>query len=75
MLEFAADSLHLLLEQVGGNCVLTVQVKKLLPFPEENRLAEYNGLLTGIDLDAFGLYDAATRGEIAQILWNLRIKQ
>ena len=36
--------------------------------------AEYNGLLTGIDLALFSVNGAATRGEIAQIIWNLRAK-
>jgi hypothetical protein len=37
-------------------------------------LAEYNGLLSGIDLSAFSITGTATRGEIAQIIWNLREK-
>ena len=36
--------------------------------------AEYNGLFNGIDLAAFSLNESATRGEIAQIVWNLRQK-
>ncbi|MGI5939970.1 MAG: S-layer homology domain-containing protein [Thermoleophilia bacterium] len=36
------------------------------------RQAEYNGLLAGIDLKRFDIYGTATRGEIAQILWNIR---
>jgi hypothetical protein len=34
--------------------------------------AEYNGLLSGINLGDFRITAPATRGEIAQILWNLR---
>lgn len=34
--------------------------------------AEYSGLLAGIDLAAFTVTGKATRGEIAQIIWNLR---
>lgn len=36
--------------------------------------AEYNGLLAGIDLGAFSVKGNATRGEIAQIIANLRQK-
>jgi hypothetical protein len=36
--------------------------------------AEYNGLLYGIELYSFSIYGKATRGEIAQIMWNLRQK-
>ena len=36
--------------------------------------AEYSGLLAGIDLTAFSVSGKATRGEIAQIIWNLRAK-
>jgi N-acetylmuramoyl-L-alanine amidase/S-layer homology domain/Rhamnogalacturonan I lyases beta-sheet domain len=36
--------------------------------------AEYNGLLAGIDLTTFSVTGKATRGEIAQIIWNLRQK-
>jgi Tol biopolymer transport system component len=36
--------------------------------------AEYGGLLAGIDLSGFSLYGKATRGEVAQIVWNLRQK-
>jgi len=36
--------------------------------------AEYSGLLSGIDLAAFSIWKPATRGEVAQILWNLREK-
>ncbi len=36
--------------------------------------AEYSGLLSGIDLAAFSVWKPATRGEVAQILWNLREK-
>jgi hypothetical protein len=36
--------------------------------------AEYNGLLAGIDLVTFSVGGKATRGEIAQIIWNLREK-
>jgi hypothetical protein len=34
--------------------------------------AEYSGLLSGIDLSTFSVTGKATRGEIAQIIWNLR---
>ena len=39
--------------------------------------AEFNGLLFGITLDSGGTwspYQNATRGEVAQILWRLRVK-
>lgn len=36
--------------------------------------AECSGLLAGIDLSAFSVNGKATRGEIAQIIWNLRAK-
>ena len=36
--------------------------------------AEYSGLLSGIDLSAFSITGKATRGEIAQIIWNVREK-
>jgi hypothetical protein len=36
--------------------------------------AEYGGLLAGIDLSRFSIYGKATRGEVAQIVWNLRQK-
>ena len=36
--------------------------------------AEYNGLLAGIDLGTFSVNGNATRGEIAQIIANLRQK-
>jgi hypothetical protein len=36
--------------------------------------AEYNGLLSGIDLSKFSVNGKATRGEIAQVIWNLRSK-
>ena len=36
--------------------------------------AEYSGLLSGIELSIFSVWDKATRGEIAQILWNLTRK-
>jgi len=36
--------------------------------------AEYNGLLAGIDLSVFSVGGKATRGEVAQIIWNLRAK-
>lgn len=35
------------------------------------KLAEYNGLLAGIDLDGWDEWADATRGEVAQMLWNL----
>ncbi|MGI5939785.1 MAG: S-layer homology domain-containing protein [Thermoleophilia bacterium] len=38
------------------------------------RLAEYNGLLAGIDLSVFAVGATATRGEIAQIVRNYRLK-
>ena len=34
-------------------------------------LAEYNGLLAGIDLTDWNPWDSATRGEVAQMLFNL----
>ncbi len=34
--------------------------------------AEYSGLLAGINLPAFSIWGKASRGEIAQIIWNLR---
>ena len=37
-------------------------------------LAEYSGLFAGIDLATFSVGGYATRGEIAQIVWNLREK-
>ena len=37
--------------------------------------AEHSGLLTGIDLSTFSVSGKATRGEIAQIIWNVREKQ
>ena len=36
--------------------------------------AEYNGLLAGIDLSLFSVNGKATRGEVAQIIWNFRAK-
>jgi hypothetical protein len=36
--------------------------------------AEYSGLLSGIDLSAFSVSGNASRGEIAQIIWNLMRK-
>ena len=36
--------------------------------------AEYNGLVAGITTATFSVSGAATRGEIAQIIWNLRAK-
>jgi hypothetical protein len=33
--------------------------------------AEYSGLLSGIDLSSFSVSGNASRGEIAQIIWNL----
>ena len=33
--------------------------------------AEYNGLLNGLDLSALSPYDNMTRGEVAQVLYNL----
>lgn len=36
--------------------------------------AEYSGLLAGIGLTTFSVSGKATRGEIAQIIWNLRAK-
>lgn len=41
---------------------------------ENIALAEYNGLLDGIDLFGFTVTKPATRGEIAQIIYNLRRK-
>lgn len=38
------------------------------------RTAEHSGLLDGIELSAFSIWQPATRGEVAQILWNLREK-
>jgi len=38
------------------------------------RTAEYSGLLAGINLSTFSLWQPATRGEVAQILWNLEEK-
>ena len=35
------------------------------------RLAEYNGLLAGIPISQLNPQSAMTRGEIAQLLWNL----
>ena len=35
------------------------------------RTAEYSGLLAGIDLAHFDVWGKATRGEVAQVLWNL----
>jgi hypothetical protein len=35
------------------------------------RIAEYNGLLTGIHLDGWDPDENASRGEVAQMLWNL----
>ena len=37
-------------------------------------LAEYSGLLTGIDLTRFSIWGKATRGEVAQLIWNLKQK-
>jgi IPT/TIG domain./S-layer homology domain. len=37
-------------------------------------VAEYNGLLAGIDLGGWNIWGNATRGEVAQIMWNLREK-
>ena len=34
------------------------------------QLAEWNGLLAGIDLYGWNVWEPATRGEVAQILWN-----
>lgn len=36
--------------------------------------AEYSDLLAGIDLEAFDIDGKVTRGEIAQMIWNLRQK-
>ena len=36
--------------------------------------AEYSGLLAGIELATFDIWDQARRGEVAQVLWNLREK-
>lgn len=36
--------------------------------------AEYAGLLAGIDPNTFTPYGKATRGEVAQIVWNLTQK-
>jgi hypothetical protein len=36
--------------------------------------AEYSGLLAGIDVSGFTIWGKATRGEVAQVLWNLRGK-
>ena len=36
--------------------------------------AEYSGLLNGIDLAGFSIWGQASRGEVAQVLWNLREK-
>jgi hypothetical protein len=36
--------------------------------------AEYSGLLSGISLSAFSVSGNATRGEVAQMLWNLEAK-
>ena len=36
--------------------------------------AEYGGLLAGIDLTGFDVWGEATRGEVAQVLWNLKGK-
>ncbi|MGI5939651.1 MAG: S-layer homology domain-containing protein [Thermoleophilia bacterium] len=38
------------------------------------RKAEHSGLLSGINLLSFSIWGKATRGEVAQILWNLREK-
>ncbi len=35
------------------------------------RVAEYSGLVAGLDLATFDVDGKATRGEIAQIIWNL----
>jgi hypothetical protein len=37
-------------------------------------VAEYSGLTLGIDPSTFAIAGQATRGEIAQIIWNLRTK-
>jgi alpha-tubulin suppressor-like RCC1 family protein len=37
-------------------------------------IAEYSGLALGIDPGTFAIDGKATRGEIAQIIWNLRTK-
>jgi hypothetical protein len=34
------------------------------------QLAEWNGLLVGIDLYGWDVWEPATRGEVAQVLWN-----
>ena len=38
---------------------------------ESARWAEWNDLLRGIDLEGWDLWRPATRGEVAQVLWNL----
>ena len=38
-------------------------------------LAEWNGLLMGIDLRGWDPWQPATRGEVAQILWNFFLKR
>lgn len=50
--------------------------KGILPYSDpvhgENiRWAEYNGLLAGVRLSGWGVWDDCSRGEVAQILWNL----
>jgi hypothetical protein len=37
-------------------------------------IAEYSGFVLGVDPDAFAIGGKATRGEIAQLIWNLRSK-
>ncbi len=39
------------------------------------RTAEYSGLLAGIDLVRFDIWGTATRGEVAQVQWNMKGKQ
>ena len=38
---------------------------------ENIRWAEYNGLLAGISLGGWGVWGDCSRGEVAQIVWNL----
>lgn len=38
---------------------------------ENIRWAEFNGLLAGIDLRGWDVWQPATRGEVAQVLWAL----
>ncbi len=37
-------------------------------------VAEYSGLALGVDPTSFSIHGKATRGEIAQVIWNLRSK-